>query len=53
MSKKKELGDAVHVRLFPETEDLLRKAAREDNRPLSNLIRLIVMKWLHEFNRKK
>jgi|GEM_PF-6605007 len=53
MSKKKELGDAIHVRLFPETEDLLRKAAREDGRPVSNLIRLIIMKWLHERNRGK
>ncbi len=53
MNKKKELGVPIHVRLYPETEDLLRKAAKEEARTTSGMIRWIIMTWLHERNREK
>ena len=51
--KDDKLGVPIHVRLFPETEDLLRKAAEEDGRTVSGMIRWIIMTWLHERNRGK
>lgn len=50
---KKRLSDPIFVRLFPETEKLLRKAAEEDGRTVSGMIRWIIMTWLHERNRGK
>jgi len=51
--KDDKLGVPIHVRLFPETEKLLRKAAEEDGRTVSGMIRWIIMTWLHERNRGK
>ena len=53
MSKKKELGDAVHTRFFPETEAKLRRVAKENGRTTSGMIRWIIMCYLHELDRKK
>jgi len=53
MSKKKELGIPIHVRLYPETEDLLRRKAKEEARTVSGMIRWIIMTWLHERSRGK
>ena len=40
----------VSTRLDPEIKKLLEKMAEEQKRPLSNLVRLIILEWL-EFNK--
>ena len=36
----------VSTRLDPEIKELLEKMAEEQKRPLSNLVRLIILEWL-------
>jgi predicted DNA-binding protein len=36
----------VSTRLDPEIKKLLEKMAKEQKRPLSNLVRLIILEWL-------
>ena len=36
----------VSTRLDPEVKELLEKMAGEEHRPLSNLVRLIILEWL-------
>ena len=36
----------VSTRLDPEVKKLLEKMAEEQHRPLSNLVRLIILEWL-------
>ena len=36
----------VSTRLDPEIKELLEKMAKEQHRPLSNLVRLIILEWL-------
>jgi len=40
------MRDMVATRLDPEIKELLEKMAQEQHRPLSNLIRLIILEWL-------
>ena len=40
----------VSTRLDPEIKELLEKMAKEQKRPLSNLVRLIILEWL-EYNK--
>ena len=40
----------VSTRLDPEIKALLEKMAEEQKRPLSNLVRLIILEWL-EYNK--
>jgi hypothetical protein len=42
----KNMKDMVATRLDPEIKKLLEKMAAEQHRPLSNLIRLIILEWL-------
>jgi len=53
MSKRKELGDPVHTRFFPETEEKLRRVAKENGRTVSGMIRWLVMCHLHELDKEK
>ncbi len=36
----------VSTRLDPDVKKLLEKMAKEQHRPLSNLVRLIILEWL-------
>jgi len=36
----------IATRIEPEIKELLEKMAKEQHRPLSNLMRLIVIEWL-------
>jgi len=51
--KDDKLGVPIHVRLFPETEEKLRRVARENGRTTSGMIRWIIMCYLHESDIKK
>ena len=36
----------VSTRLDPEVKKILEKMAKEQHRPLSNMVRLIILEWL-------
>ncbi len=40
------MRDMIATRLDPEIKELLEKMAKEQHRPLSNLVRLIILEWL-------
>ena len=40
------MRDMVSTRLDPEVKKLLEKMAEKEHRPLSNLVRLIILEWL-------
>ena len=40
------MRDMVSTRLDPEVKKLLEKMAKEQHRPLSNMVRLIILEWL-------
>ena len=41
-----DMRDMVSTRLDPEVKELLEKMANDQHRPLSNLVRLIILEWL-------
>jgi hypothetical protein len=42
------MRDMVATRLDPEIKKLLEDMAEEQHRPLSNLVRLIILEWLEQ-----
>ena len=40
------MRDMVSTRLDPDVKKLLEKMAKEQHRPLSNLVRLIILEWI-------
>lgn len=45
--------DLIAVRLPDELKEKLLKIAEEQHRPLSNLVRLIILEWLEKQEPKK
>ena len=43
---KEGMRDMVSTRLDPDVKKLLEKMAKEQHRPLSNLVRLIILEWI-------
>lgn len=43
----------IGIRVSKELRDELEKIAKAEQRPLSNLIRLILTKWIEEYKKSK
>jgi predicted transcriptional regulator len=44
--------ELVTIRLPDDMKEKLEKIAQDEHRPLSNLLRLIIMEWLEEQDKK-
>jgi predicted DNA-binding protein len=44
--------DLIAVRIPEEMKERLEKIAQEQHRPLSNLVRLILIQWLAEYEKE-
>jgi predicted transcriptional regulator len=44
--------ELVTIRLPDDVKEKLEKIAQADHRPLSNLLRLIILEWLEEQDKK-